>query len=98
MKNRGATGRYFQTAFLQAEGELYLSPLSQPKTAAAIPARSESQSPSKILSPSPASQPSGSPRIWQPENYSIPIDRVPAQFNAFYPQCSGQKLGSFHHN
>jgi hypothetical protein len=35
----------------------------------------------------------GSPRIRHPENNSIPIGRGPAQFNAFYPQCSGQDLG-----
>jgi hypothetical protein len=34
----------------------------------------------------------------EPENHSIPIDRGPAQFNAFYPPCSGQDLGSFHQN
>ena len=36
--------------------------------------------------------------MWQPKNNSIPIDHGPAQFNAFYPQCSGQKLGSLHKN
>jgi hypothetical protein len=36
----------------------------------------------------------GSPRIWQPENHSTPIEPGPAQFNAFYPQCSGQKRGA----
>src|SRR5271170_46537 len=44
MKNRGATGRYFETAFLQAEGELCLSPRCQPKTAAPMPTRSQPQS------------------------------------------------------
>ncbi len=29
------------------------------------------------------------------ENNSIPIDPGPAQFNAFYPQCSGQDFVSF---
>jgi len=29
------------------------------------------------------------------ENNSIPIDPGPAQFNAFYPQCSGHALVSF---
>jgi hypothetical protein len=44
MTNRGATGRYLQKAFLQAKGELCLEVSSQPKTAAEMPMRSESQS------------------------------------------------------
>jgi hypothetical protein len=38
------------------------------------------------------------PRLRQPENNSIPIEPGPAQFNAFYPQCSGQDLASYHEN
>jgi hypothetical protein len=44
MKNRGATGRYIQTAFFQAEGELCLKVRSQPKNAAARAAQLELQS------------------------------------------------------
>jgi hypothetical protein len=29
----------------------------------------------------------------KPEKHSIPIERPPAQFNAFYPQCSGSGFG-----
>jgi hypothetical protein len=32
--------------------------------------------------------------IRQGKNNSIPIDRGPAQFNAFYPQCSGHDFAS----
>jgi hypothetical protein len=33
--------------------------------------------------------------IPETENNSIPIDPGPAQFNAFYPQCSGHDFASF---
>ena len=35
------------------------------------------------------------PRIPEAETNSIPIDPGPAQFNAFYPQCSGPGFVSF---
>ena len=32
------------------------------------------------------------PHTPKPKNDSIPIAHGPAQFNAFYPQCSGRDL------
>ncbi len=86
-----------QTAFLQAEGE------TTPKDALPTQKRPRIACSTRITKHrrrypalTRASEVPGLPRIRQPENNSIPIEHGPAQFNAFYPQCSGQNLGSSH--
>ena len=95
MKNRGVTGRYIQTAFTQAEGELCLKGAlptqKRYRNACSIRITKHWERPSALVR---TPEVLGSSLIWQPENHSIPIEPGPAQFNAFYPQCSGQKRGA----
>jgi hypothetical protein len=51
MNNPVATGRYVQTALIQAPGELCLKARPQRKNAAARPTRSESQSAGEDIQP-----------------------------------------------
>jgi hypothetical protein len=97
MNNPRATDRYVQTAFLQVEGELCLkgafpAQKRRRKVCSTRITRHRRRYPALVR----ASDVASLPHTREPENYSIPIDRGPAQFNAFYPPCSGLDLGSFH--
>ena len=54
------------------------------------------KAPTRTLALVPGSDALACPHSGRQKNNSIPIDPSPAQFNAFYPQCSGQYRGSLH--
>ena len=83
-----------QTAFIQAEGELRQKACSQPENIAARLTRIQSYKTSARHSRPDTDLQCTRPALhpMAPKNNSIPIDTGPAQFNAFYPQCSGQNL------
>jgi hypothetical protein len=88
---------FLQITFTQAEGELRSKPLFRRDGVTATSAGSElliagAGNGRPIRYRIPHAYPHN-PKV---ENNSIPIEHGPAQFNAFYPQCSGQKLGLFH--
>ena len=90
---------FLQTAFTQAEGELRSKALFWRESVTATSAGSElpiaSVGDGATDAVSNTAYLPHNPRV---ENDSIPIEHGPAQFNAFYPQCSAQNLASLHAN
>jgi hypothetical protein len=84
-----------QTASTQAEGEPCLQARPNRKRAATRRAQPVSQRPATMFRSRQRPDAYRLRRIPEAENNSIPIDPGPAQFNAFYPQCSGHEFASF---
>jgi hypothetical protein len=99
MNNPGATRGFVETACRQAEGEFCPKECYQPKTASRGPLDlNQKTRRRKALCPSRGLLGTTSAVLRPQKTYPIPIEHGPAQFNAFYPQCYGLDIASFHKN
>jgi hypothetical protein len=81
-----------QPAFVEANGDLRAQPVPRCKRICGNPAEPVIRIARGQGAPDSALEPPPSTRQLKPGSDSIPIDHGPAQFNEFYPQCTGTIL------